>query len=287
MRRRKKTHKALSLRGIIIIFVMSTLCFSVGYSLLAQQLSVSGTANLIISEEDNNEFKSDDLLLTFDVKDWYNSGLTYYQYDFSLKNIGNSELKSWKIVIDVPSDAKIVGGWSADYTLVDNKLTITSFSYNSSLKPGDTVTFGLQISTEDSKFVIKTVNLNGTKIEGGGTTDPTDPVDPVDPPIPPVDSKLNVIYTSANSWGSEGAYYTQYDFTVVNNGEANLTEWNFKFEVPEGTTVNNNWNCNYVNADNVITVSNVSHNGNLNVGGSASFGIVLITKSSGFKPVIE
>lgn len=260
--RKIKKNKNFNVWKIIIIFIISTLTISVGYSLLQQNLSVEGTANLITEEKDDKEFSNKNLKLTYEDKTWYNNGQTYYQYDFKLTNIGQEKVENWKIVIDIPSDIKYVGGWSANYKIEGTKLTITGMSYNNTLNAGNEITFGLQISMSENNFKISKVNLNGDVIENNPTPNPDpDPTPNPDPdPDPGVESDIKVVFTKGSSWGVSGEYYTQYDIKLTNDTDSDISDWSFSFELPTGATISNYWNFNYVNKDGIVTVTPSDNN---------------------------
>lgn len=160
--RHLRRRKELNLSKIVILFVISITTFSVGYSLLSQNLSVEGTANLITQIEDTKEFNSKNLNLKYDDKSWYNGGdkYTYFQYDFTLSNIGNQTVENWKIVIEFSADVVYTGGWSAKYEVDGNKIIITGIDWNSNLAPSNQITFGLQLNTSDSELKIVKVELS-------------------------------------------------------------------------------------------------------------------------------
>ena len=360
MRRRRR--KEASLTKIIVLFVICTLTFSVGYSLLSQQLSVEGTANLVIQKELTcNEYVTDDLKITYDNKMlWHDSGYNYMQMDIIYTNISQETITDWKILIKFVSDVQLSGSWSGNYELVGKSLTITGLDWNNTLAPGNQIQIGYQVKTTDESIKLNAIYLNnelarpgescsnisngdntggdntggdntggdntggdntggdntggdntggdntggdntggdntggdntggdntggdntggdntggdntggdntggdntGGDNTGGGTFNPSI-----------TSSNVDVKVTNTTSWGTEGNYTYQYDITVTNNSDVNIDGWSFQFEVPEGATMGDYWQCEYINADGVVTILSNTNTAKLDVGQSAQIG---------------
>lgn len=284
--RRLRRKKELKFSRIVILFVISITTFSVGYSLLSQNLSVEGTTNLIIQTEDTKEFKSKNLKLTYEDKNWHSGGTTYYQYDFVLTNIGNETIENWQVVIDFPSNVEHVGGWAANYELKNGKLIITGMEYNLKLNPGNQATFGLQLSTTDSEIKIIKVNLNGeisTEENPGKNPGENQEDNPIEEP-----NKDLAIEIKRNSyWGTKGEYYLQFAITVTNNSDLNINPWKFKLSVPSDANITNYWNFNYIIADGIMTINPTDSNSNLYAGASTSMGFIIKTADLNYVPTVK
>ena len=85
-------------------------------------------------------------------------------------------------------------------------------------------------------------------------------------------SNVDVKVTNTTSWGTEGNYTYQYDITVTNNSDVNIDGWSFQFEVPEGATIGDYWQCEYINADGVVTILSNTNTAKLDVGQSTQIG---------------
>lgn len=255
-KRRLGKKKKLSFKGLVIIFVAASLFFSVGYSLLVQDLTIGGTANLGNSTT-NEDINSDDLKFNYNRGTWYSSGKYYYQLDMSLENISTDDISDWKVIIDVPDDTTISNNWNGNIEIVEGKLVIS----DSLIVSGETLSFGCQISTTVENFDMSSIILNGTKVKI------PDPVIPDEPS----QSGIIVDFVPTGSWKS-GNYFTQYDIVVRNEGDANISSWSFKLTLPTGANMQSVWNANYIKADSTITFSNVGHNGNIAAGSSITFG---------------
>lgn len=267
MIKKRKLNKEISISKIVFIFILCTLMLSVGYSLLSQDLSIGGTANMVFEEDDDNDFNNDSLKLAYVTNSWSSNYKTYFQYDFTLSNISLDTIENWKIVIDIPEDCEYVNGWSAEYEISDSKLTITPTSYNQILTSESSITFGIQIATTDNNFIINKVNINGDTIEKDNDNSDNEEIENE------ANNNLDLSFIRSNYWGNEGDYYIQYDIDVSNNTSEDINPWSFQFELPDGASIIHNWNCNYVNADGIVTISPVSHNQNLIVGSKTTIGI--------------
>jgi cellulase/cellobiase CelA1 len=102
-------------------------------------------------------------------------------------------------------------------------------------------------------------NVNG----GGGN--PTNP--PPTTPPPGGSSACAVKYT-ANSWNNG---FTA-DVQITNTGSSAINGWTLNYTLPGGQTVTNAWNATVSQSGSAVTARNVSHNGSIAPGGTASFG---------------
>lgn len=98
-------------------------------------------------------------------------------------------------------------------------------------------------------------------VDGGSTPPPSDPT------TPPPSASCRVTY-AADSWNN-GFVAT---VTVTNTGSSAINGWALGFTLPAGQSVTNSWNAGLTRASGAITARNVSYNGSLAAGGSASFG---------------
>ncbi|MDD2377034.1 MAG: cellulose binding domain-containing protein [Clostridia bacterium] len=75
-----------------------------------------------------------------------------------------------------------------------------------------------------------------------------------------------------DSWFSKGKYYYNVNITITNNSNSILENWFIKMDFPINTSIANAWNTTYQIANNTITFSNMSYNGNIGIGESTDFG---------------
>jgi hypothetical protein len=99
-------------------------------------------------------------------------------------------------------------------------------------------------------------------VNGGGTTSPS-PSTPTDPG----QAACKVTYAT-NVWNTG---FTA-DVKVANTGSSAINGWTLGFSLPGGQSITGSWNATLSGTSGAITARNVSHNGSIPAGGSASFG---------------
>ncbi|MGN9778753.1 GH12 family glycosyl hydrolase domain-containing protein [Micromonospora sp. H33] len=109
-------------------------------------------------------------------------------------------------------------------------------------------------------------------VNGGGnptTPPPTTPPPSTPPPTtpPPGGSGCAVKYTP-NSWGTG---FTA-DVQITNTGSSTINGWTLAYTLPAGQTVTNAWNATVARSGSSVTARNISWNGTIAPGGTASFG---------------
>ncbi|MDW5329770.1 GH12 family glycosyl hydrolase domain-containing protein [Plantactinospora sp. KLBMP9567] len=114
------------------------------------------------------------------------------------------------------------------------------------------------------------VNSFSASVNGGGNPQPSNPPtgQPSNPPTnPPGGSSCRVAYT-ANTWNNG---YTA-SVTVTNTGSSAINNWSLTYDLPSGQQVGNAWNATVTQSGSAVTARNISWNGNIAPGGTASFG---------------
>ncbi|MER6284613.1 cellulase family glycosylhydrolase [Streptomyces sviceus] len=76
------------------------------------------------------------------------------------------------------------------------------------------------------------------------------------------------VYTVSSDWG--GGFNAE--VKVTNSGSTALSSWKVTWTWPGSQKVTSMWNASYTQTGSTVTAANVSHNGAVPVGGSASFG---------------
>jgi endoglucanase len=99
-----------------------------------------------------------DCSVSYVQNDW-GSGATV---EVTLKNNGNTTIKSWSLVWTFAGDQKITNLWNAGYTQSGTTVTATNYSYNGSIAAGGSVSFGFNLSYNGSNPKPVVFNVNGT-----------------------------------------------------------------------------------------------------------------------------
>ncbi|MEV6114859.1 glycoside hydrolase family 18 chitinase [Streptomyces sp. NPDC052109] len=113
---------------------------------------------------------------------------------WTIKNTGTTGISSWTVEWDFPSGTSVTSAWDADVTSSGNHWTAKNKSYNGTLAPGASVSFGFNGSGPGSPSNCK---LNGDSCDG--TTAPGDAA----PSAPGTPTASNITDTSVKlSWGA-------------------------------------------------------------------------------------
>lgn len=65
-----------------------------------------------------------------------------YQGAFTITNVGSHTLTGWTVSLNLPADTTITTQWDATVTRIGNWYSFASRSYNGTIAPGASVTFG-------------------------------------------------------------------------------------------------------------------------------------------------
>lgn len=113
---------------------------------------------------------------------------------WTIKNTGTAALSSWTVEWDFPSGTSVTSAWDADVTSSGTHWTAKNKSYNGSIAPGASVSFGFNGAGPGSPANCK---LNGDSCDG--TTVPGDAA----PSAPGTPTASSVTDTSVKlSWGA-------------------------------------------------------------------------------------
>ncbi|WP_327341672.1 GH12 family glycosyl hydrolase domain-containing protein [Streptomyces europaeiscabiei] len=117
------------------------------------------------------------------------------------------------------------------------------------------------------------VNSFSSTVNTGSSGDPGGPGGPGGP------SGCKVAY-GTNVW--QGGFTA--DVTITNTGSSPVSGWKLAFTLPSGQRITNAWNANLSGSSGAVTASNVAHNGEVAVGGEATFGFQGTSSSTFAKP---
>ncbi|MEU9824027.1 GH12 family glycosyl hydrolase domain-containing protein [Micromonospora chersina] len=88
----------------------------------------------------------------------WNNGFTA---DVTVTNTGSSTVNGWTLTYNLPSGQTITGSWNATVTQSGSAVTARNLSYNGTLSPGASTSFGYQASMTGSFSVPSSFSLNG------------------------------------------------------------------------------------------------------------------------------
>ncbi|PKV87923.1 glycosyl hydrolase family 18 protein [Streptomyces sp. TLI_146] len=112
---------------------------------------------------------------------------------WTVKNTGTTTLTSWTVEWDYPSGTSVTSFWDADVTHDANHWTAKNKSYNGTLAPGASVTFGFNGAGPGAP--------SGCKLNGGSCDGSTTPPGDNPPSAPGTPTASGVTDTSVNlSW---------------------------------------------------------------------------------------
>ncbi|MGW2818464.1 glycosyl hydrolase family 18 protein [Streptomyces sp. NPDC001415] len=97
---------------------------------------------------------------------------------WTIKNTGTTTLSSWTVEWDYPSGTSVTSAWDADVTNSGTHWTAKNKSYNGTLAPGASVSFGFNGAGSGSPSGCK---LNGGSCDGGSTPGDNPPSAPGTP----------------------------------------------------------------------------------------------------------
>ncbi|MFF3399068.1 glycosyl hydrolase family 18 protein [Streptomyces sp. NPDC002659] len=124
------------------------------------------------------------------VQDWG----TGFEGKWTVKNTGTTSLSSWTVEWDYPSGTVVTSAWDADVTSSGTHWTARNKSWNGTLAPGASVSFGFNGSGSGAPSGCK---LNGASCDGGSVPGDNPPSAPGTP------SASNITDTSvALSWSA-------------------------------------------------------------------------------------
>ncbi len=125
----------------------------------------------------NTTVQVGDIRVTFTVtQDW----ISGFQGDFKLTNTGSQPINNWRLEFEFAP--QISSAWDAVVTSSGGRYTATPMSWNTSIPPGGTVSFGFLGSPGHVQAPPTNISVNGTS--AGGTPTPTPGPTPTPVPSP-------------------------------------------------------------------------------------------------------
>ncbi|RJL20665.1 cellulose-binding domain-containing protein, partial [Bailinhaonella thermotolerans] len=94
---------------------------------------------------------------------------------YTITNGTTSTINGWKVEFDLPAGHSIGSHWDASRAQSGQHYTFTNVSWNGTLAPGASVTFGFLGSPGGAAAVPQNCKLNGAPCDGGPGDDTTPP----------------------------------------------------------------------------------------------------------------
>ena len=74
------------------------------------------------------------------------------QYDITFTNNSDRDLENWRMRLSAPLDSVLDSYWSGTFTFVEEVLTVLPLDYNSTIRAGESITFGFVMITHIDSF---------------------------------------------------------------------------------------------------------------------------------------
>lgn len=78
------------------------------------------------------------------------NGGTVKQYSYTINNISNKSIKSWKFKMSKAADATIAGAWNMNYVETDNYVMFSNGTWNGTIDAGKSLTLEFQLETHSN-----------------------------------------------------------------------------------------------------------------------------------------
>lgn len=159
----------------------------VGTKLMAQNVSYNGTilptnsvtfevqmstseenyrpTNIVINncyyeDDDTEENPNDDINGPLDIKfvPVASYGNYTFQYDVTVTNTSTLTINEWEFAIEKLENTKINNIWNANYIIKEDSIILSNMTYNGTISPGDSITFGIIIDTDKRNFKPKVIS---------------------------------------------------------------------------------------------------------------------------------
>lgn len=75
-----------------------------------------------------------------------------------------------------------------------------------------------------------------------------------------VQTSVTMQFKPSNSWEGNGRFYAQYDLIIDNKEDVKISDWTFKINITNGTTLEQSWNCTVDTSDLQWSVVPVDYN---------------------------
>ena len=115
--------------------------------------AATATANLVITPSSTGGCH-----VTYTPSNWQGG----FTANVTITNNSSSTISGWTLTFTFPGDQKITSGWNADVTQTGASVTATNLSYNASISPGSSQSFGFQGTWATNDASPASFGVNGT-----------------------------------------------------------------------------------------------------------------------------
>jgi cellulase/cellobiase CelA1 len=115
--------------------------------------AATATANLVITPSATGGCH-----VTYTPGNWQGG----FTANVTITNNSSSTISGWTLTFTFPGDQKITNGWNADVTQTGTSVTAKNLSYNASISPGSSQSFGFQGTWATNDASPASFGVNGT-----------------------------------------------------------------------------------------------------------------------------
>ena len=244
--------------NIVILIAIYFICFifiSTAYSFFSEKLEMRSTVGF--SQNASKKYSYDYIL----QYSWQSNGYYYYQYTVLITYTGNDIVDSWQLNINLPMSTEIYDCYNGICEISNNVLRVTNAYWNGYMTHNSIVSPGFIIKTTIPNYELDIVSVNFYKdgnLLNSSTTGNNDISNGNDNSNNETADNLVTDITAKLEISSYWDKITQYNLTIINNSKVDLTNWELKYQVPEGTKITDIWGSEYVIKDDELTLYDVS-----------------------------
>ncbi len=93
--------------------------------------------------------------------------------EYTIRNGGTTPVNGWRVEFDLPSTATVTNSWNGFLGVSGTHYTATNETWNGTLAPGASATFGFQVSVPNPATTPTGCLVNGSSCAGGGGSSTT------------------------------------------------------------------------------------------------------------------
>lgn len=197
-----------------------------------------------------------------------------YVLNVDVKNNSTNAIKGWTSTFTLSDTQNIDSLWSGQYVVSGKNVTVKNESWNGALQPGQTATFGMQISGSGTPGI---TNLKATG-DDGSVTPP--------PPPPPPPTPLSVALTPNVQIVSTWTGGSQVSLELLNPSNVALNSWIVEFDLVQGSIISGLCGGEFTVTNSHVKVTSPLwvDGGNINAGGKATLSIILKSQNATTAP---